>query len=156
MRKSYRFIALFLTLACVLAAGAVASAEVDKTGWPDQLRFMAGPPGGNWFALGTALAEMWTGAGLPAARDIAACLMPLLYAAIFSSGIAYTLQIVAQSRLEPSVASLIMSLESVFAVISGSLFLGERMTQRELAGCALVFAAVILAQLPPGKVDYER
>lgn len=98
----------------------------------------------------------WTGAGLPAARDIAACLMPLLYAAIFSSGIAYTLQIVAQSRLEPSVASLIMSLESVFAVISGSLFLGERMTQRELAGCALVFAAVILAQLPPGKVDYER
>ena len=65
MRKSFRFIALFLTLACVLAAGAVASAEVDKTGWPDQLRFMAGPPGGNWFALGTALAEMWTGAGLP-------------------------------------------------------------------------------------------
>ncbi len=64
MKKSFRFTALLLTALAVLAAPAMA-ADVDKAGWPDQLRFMAGPPGGNWFALGTALAEMWTGAGLP-------------------------------------------------------------------------------------------
>ena len=56
---------LVLVLALSLIALPVSGAEVDKTGWPDQLRFMAGPPGGNWFALGTALSEMWTGAGLP-------------------------------------------------------------------------------------------
>ena len=63
MKKSFRFAALALMALAVLAAPV--AAEVDKSGWPDQLRFMAGPPGGNWFALGTALAEMWTGAGLP-------------------------------------------------------------------------------------------
>ena len=56
---------LILVLALSLIALPVSGAEVDKTGWPGQLRFMAGPPGGNWFALGTALSEMWTGAGLP-------------------------------------------------------------------------------------------
>ena len=56
---------LVLVLALSLIALPVSGAEVDKTGWPGQLRFMAGPPGGNWFALGTALSEMWTGAGLP-------------------------------------------------------------------------------------------
>ena len=50
-------------LVAALLAGC-ASAQ-DKADWPSQLRFMAGPPGGNWFALGTALSEMWTGAGLP-------------------------------------------------------------------------------------------
>ncbi|MBR1672240.1 MAG: TAXI family TRAP transporter solute-binding subunit [Fretibacterium sp.] len=65
MRKSFRSVALFLTLACVLTAGTAGAAEVDRTGWPGQLRFMAGPPGGNWLALGMALSEMWTGAGLP-------------------------------------------------------------------------------------------
>lgn len=56
---------LLLVVLAVTLAFAPASAEVDKTNWPSQLRFMAGPPGGNWFALGTALSEMWTGAGLP-------------------------------------------------------------------------------------------
>ena len=56
---------LLLVVLALTLAFAPASAEVDKTGWPSQLRFMAGPPGGNWFALGTALSEMWTGAGLP-------------------------------------------------------------------------------------------
>ena len=64
MKKSFRFAALVLTALSVLSAPVMA-AGVDKTGWPDQLRFMAGPPGGNWFALGTALSEMWTAAGLP-------------------------------------------------------------------------------------------
>ena len=65
MRK-FRSVLLLLVLAFVaLTAPGAEAAGVDKAGWPDQLRFMAGPPGGNWFALGTALAEMWTGAGLP-------------------------------------------------------------------------------------------
>ena len=64
MRKSFvRSVSLLLAVLALLGAGAALAA--DKAGWPDQLRFMAGPPGGNWFALGTALSEMWTGAGLP-------------------------------------------------------------------------------------------
>lgn len=73
---------------------------------------------------------------------------PLLYAGVLSSGVAYTLQIIAQKRLEPAAASLIMSLESVFAVLSGWLILSQPMSLRELLGCGLVFAGVILAQLP--------
>lgn len=71
----------------------------------------------------------------------------ILYAGILSSGVAYTLQILGQSRTDPTIATLLMSLESVFAVVSGALILGERLTLREGIGCALVFAAVILAQL---------
>ncbi|MBQ3401934.1 MAG: TAXI family TRAP transporter solute-binding subunit [Synergistaceae bacterium] len=64
--KSSRFFKAMLILSAVLVlASSASAAEPDKTGWPSQLRFMAGPPGGNWFALGTALSEMWTGAGLP-------------------------------------------------------------------------------------------
>lgn len=88
---------------------------------------------------------------VPTAGAVWSCILPLLYTAILSSGVAYTLQIVAQSRLEPSVASLLMSLESVFAVLSGWLCLGERLSARELCGCALVFAAVILAQKGGGE-----
>ena len=71
---------------------------------------------------------------------------PLLYTSVLSSGVAYTLQIIGQKYTEPTTATLIMSLESVFAVLSGWLFLGEVMTSREIAGCVLVFAAVLLAQ----------
>ena len=67
-----------------------------------------------------------------------------------SSGVGYTLQILAQKDTSPVVASLIMSLESVFAVLAGWLLLDEALSARELLGCALMFAAVILAQLPPG------
>lgn len=77
---------------------------------------------------------------------------PLLYAGVLSSGVAYTLQIIAQKRLDPAAASLIMSLESVFAVLSGWLVLAQPMSLRELLGCGLVFAGVILAQLP-GKAE---
>lgn len=74
--------------------------------------------------------------------------VPIVYAGIMSGGVAYTLQIFGQKDTEPSVASLIMSLESVFAALSGWLLLSETLLPKELLGCALVFAAVILAQLP--------
>lgn len=74
--------------------------------------------------------------------------VPILYCGLISGGIGYTLQIVAQKYTDPTVASLLMSLESVFAVIAGALLLGERMSGQELAGCAVMFAAIILVQLP--------
>ncbi len=76
--------------------------------------------------------------------------IPILYAGILSSGVGYTLQIVGQNGLNPTVASMIMSLESVFSVIAGWLILGERMGARQLAGCGLIFAAILLAQIPVG------
>ncbi|MBQ9420951.1 MAG: DMT family transporter [Lachnospiraceae bacterium] len=72
----------------------------------------------------------------------------ILYTAVMSSGVAYTLQILAQRYTEPTTATLLMSLESVFAALSGWLILHERLSLKEFIGCALVFAAVILAQLP--------
>ncbi|MBR2928402.1 MAG: DMT family transporter [Oscillospiraceae bacterium] len=75
-------------------------------------------------------------------------ILPILYVGIFSSGIAYTLQIIAQTGTNPAVVSLLLSLESVFGVISGAIVLHERMSGREWLGCALMFAAVILSQLP--------
>lgn len=82
--------------------------------------------------------------------DILACWFPLMFAGILSMGVAYTLQIVGQKQLEPTTASLIMSLESAFAVLGGWLILHETMTPWEITGCLLVFAAVILSQLPEG------
>ncbi|MBE5943893.1 MAG: DMT family transporter [Lachnospiraceae bacterium] len=74
--------------------------------------------------------------------------IPLLYAGIFSCGIAYTLQIIGQKGVNPTIASLIMSLESVFSVLAGWLLLKEKLTKKELTGCLFIFIAVILAQLP--------
>lgn len=74
---------------------------------------------------------------------------PVLYAGMFSSGVAYTLQILAQKDSDPAVVSLLMSMESVFATIAGALILGDRLSGREYLGCALMLAAIILAQLPP-------
>ena len=68
---------------------------------------------------------------------------------------AYTLQVVAQKNTDPTVASLLLSLESVFSVITGWIVLGEHLSRREMFGCALVFTAVILAQLPSGR-ETER
>ena len=76
------------------------------------------------------------------------CLPYILYTGIFSRGIAYTLQIIAQKDGDPTVVSLLLSLESVFAVVSGAIFLHERMSAQEYLGCALMLAAVLLAQLP--------
>ena len=82
--------------------------------------------------------------------DITACWFPLVFSGVLSMGVAYTMQVNGQKSLEPTTASLIMSLESVFAVLGGWWLLGERMTVWETTGCVLVFAAVILSQLPVG------
>lgn len=84
----------------------------------------------------------------PAWSDLAAAWFPILYAGIFSSGIAYTLQIAGQKYADPAVASIVMSLESVFAVLGGFVVLHEVLAPREIVGCVLVFTAVILAQVP--------
>ena len=99
--------------------------------------------------LGTALAfymespalSMFTGPGI----------LSLLYAGLFSSGIAYTLQVVGQKGADPAIASLIMSLESVISAVSGFLFLHQTLSPREMAGCVLMFLAIVLVQLPAGK-----
>ncbi len=74
--------------------------------------------------------------------------MPLLYVGVMSCGVAYTLQMVAQKRVEPTMTSLLLSLESVIAVIAGIILLGESINSREIIGCILMFAAIIVAQLP--------
>lgn len=76
-------------------------------------------------------------------------LIPMLYAGLLSGAVGYTLQIVAQKNADPTIASLIMCLESVFAVIFGALLAGETMSSREAGGCVILFVAVILAQLYP-------
>ena len=88
----------------------------------------------------------------PDRAGIVAAAVPILYCGVVSGGIGYTLQIVAQKFTDPTIASLLMSLESVFAVIAGSVLLGEQMSSRELLGCAVMFAATVLVQIPlPGE-----
>ena len=77
----------------------------------------------------------------------------ILYAGALSSGVAYTLQVVAQKGVNPTVASLILCLESVVAVLAGWIILGDKLTSRELAGCILMFVAIVLAQLPTPKKE---
>lgn len=72
----------------------------------------------------------------------------ILYAGALSSGVAYTLQVVAQKNVNPTVASLILCLESVVAVLAGWIILGDTLTSRELTGCIFMFVAIVLAQLP--------
>ena len=86
----------------------------------------------------------------PAPADILACWLPIGYAAVFSCGVGYTLQVVAQKNVHPAVASLILSLESVFSVLAGYVLMpGSTLTGWEITGCALVFAAVVMVQLAP-------
>lgn len=84
----------------------------------------------------------------PDLTDILAAWMPVLYAGIMSCGVAYTLQILGQKNADPTVASLLLSLESVFSVLAGWVILHQSLSKKELFGCALMFAAIILAQLP--------
>ncbi|MBR0459739.1 MAG: DMT family transporter [Victivallales bacterium] len=79
---------------------------------------------------------------------VQSALLPILYCGILSSGVGYTCQIVGQRDVHPVIASLLMSLESVFATIGGALFFHDRMTTRETLGCIVLFLGVILAQLP--------
>ena len=74
--------------------------------------------------------------------------LPILYAGVLSCGVAYTLQIVGQKNMDPTVASLILSLESVFSVLAGWVILNQKLSGRELFGCGLMFLAIIMAQLP--------
>lgn len=84
----------------------------------------------------------------PTWTDIFAARLPILYAGVMSCGVAYTLQILGQKNYNPTIAVLILSLESCFSVLGGFLILHETLSARELFGCALMFVAIILAQLP--------
>jgi drug/metabolite transporter (DMT)-like permease len=81
-------------------------------------------------------------------ESIMICIGPILYVGLFSSGVAYTLQILAQKDSDPTVVSLLLSLESVFATIAGAIILHDQMSGKEYFGCFLMLCAVVLAQLP--------
>ncbi len=84
----------------------------------------------------------------PTIADVAAAWLPLLYAGLLSSGIAYTLQVISQKNSNPTVVTLLMSLESVFAVLTGLVVFGDVLSFREVIGCVLMFGAVTLANIP--------
>ena len=92
----------------------------------------------------------------PEMRLILQAWQPILYAGVFSCGVGYTLQIVGQKGTDPTVASLILSLESVVSVLAGWLLLGQRLSVREFGGCVLMFAAILLAQLPERRQSYHH
>lgn len=87
----------------------------------------------------------------PVFTEILQAWQPVLYAGVMSCGVAYTLQIIAQKNVDPTVASLLLSLESVFSVLAGWVLLGQGLSLKELFGCVLIFCAIILAQLPEKK-----
>jgi drug/metabolite transporter (DMT)-like permease len=82
--------------------------------------------------------------------SIMAAMIPLLYAGVLSGGVAYTIQIICQSRIEPYVASLLMSGEAMFSVLGGFLILHQKLTLREMIGSVLMFAAILIVQIVPG------
>ena len=98
-------------------------------------------------------AALWSGVCIPFfehvdAAALLSCALPLLYVGVFSCGVGYTLQILAQKGSNPTVVTILLSLESVFAVIAGAIILHQSMTPREYLGCVLMFLAVVLAQIP--------
>ena len=102
----------------------------------------------QFFTCGVLSAIVMFFAESPSVTNIFAAKWPILYAGVLSSGVAYTLQVVAQKNVNPTVASLIMCLESVVAVLAGWMILGENLSTREIFGCALMFGAIVLAQIP--------
>lgn len=92
----------------------------------------------------------------PSLEALGMCAGPILYVGVFSSGVAYTLQILAQKDSNPTVVSLLLSLESVFATLAGAVVLGDQMSGKEYFGCVLMLAAVILAQLPERQKKLEQ
>ena len=98
-------------------------------------------------------AALWSAVCIPFfehvdAAALLSCALPLLYVGVFSCGVGYTLQILAQKGSNPTVVTILLSLESVFAVIAGAIILHQSMTPREYLGCVLMFLAVVLAQIP--------
>ncbi|MCR5845160.1 MAG: DMT family transporter [bacterium] len=87
----------------------------------------------------------------PSIVEIKASLWPILYLGVMSSGVAYTLQIIAQRNANPTLLAILLSLESVFGALGGAVLLGEVLTGREYLGCALVLIAVVISQLPGKK-----
>ena len=96
------------------------------------------------------------GFALPSAGDIFASRSSILYAGIMSCSVAYTLQVLGQRETEPAIASMILCLESVFALAAGMVLLGEAMSFREIAGCVIMFAAVFAANLPEDTLRFSR
>ncbi len=84
----------------------------------------------------------------PSAEQLSAALVGILYCGVLSGGMGYTIQMIAQKYVDPAAASLLMSFEAVFAVLGGVLMLGESLSLREIIGCILMFAAVIIVQMP--------
>ena len=84
----------------------------------------------------------------PTVSAIFSCWLPIVYAGVFSGGVAFTFQIIGQRDVHPSLASLEMSLESVFSALFGWLLIGQKLSPTELLGCGIMFTAIILAQLP--------
>lgn len=82
---------------------------------------------------------------------VRSAVIPILYAGIFSCGVAYTLQIIGQKYVQPTKATLALSLENAWSAVGGAIILGERMTAKEFCGCLILFASVIIAQLPEKK-----
>jgi drug/metabolite transporter (DMT)-like permease len=87
----------------------------------------------------------------PSLSGIISGVWPLLYAGVLSSGLAFTLQIIGQRDVNPVAASLIMSIESVFAALTGWLILNEVLSAKEIAGCAMILAASVLIQVAEAK-----
>ena len=86
--------------------------------------------------------------GTPGFHNLVISWMPILYAGVLSSGVAYTLQIIGQKGVNPTIASLVLSLESVISALAGWFILKQGMSPREVVGCVLMFISIILAQLP--------
>lgn len=97
-------------------------------------------------AVLASIAALWF--ETPTLSNFQAALWPLLYAGVASSGIAFTLQIIAQRKVEPSVTALILSTEAVFAVIGGWWLLNEQLTSNQLMGCGLMLAGMVVTQWP--------
>ena len=87
----------------------------------------------------------------PSVSDICTAWLPIVYAGVMSGGVGYTLQILGQQKVQPTLASMILSLESVFAALFGWVLLHQALRAKELVGCAVIFAAIVLAQLPEKK-----
>lgn len=95
-------------------------------------------------------------AEMPNVDKLVSAVVPILYCGIVSGGIGYTLQMVGQRFTDPTIASLLLSLESVFALLAGVVFLREKMGMREIFGCVILFFAILIVQLPSGAEHEKR